>query len=180
MAKYDVNFKLAVVNDYLAGVGGYRALGEKHTIDRSMVQKWVNAYNILGRAGLERKNSKTTYSSQFKMDVVNWMKETGESAYEAAKQYKLNNPSLISRWLKEFEQVGAQGLLPKPKGHPKMTDNKQKNLKEMTRKELEYEAEKLRAELAFIKKLRASGQNIPSRLLKQKPESSMNSPKTSN
>ncbi|MGG3941135.1 helix-turn-helix domain-containing protein, partial [Peribacillus psychrosaccharolyticus] len=155
MAKYDVNFKLAVVKDYLAGVGGYRTLAEKHTIDRSMVQKWVHVYNLFGRAGLERKKSKTTYSSQFKMDVVNWMKETGESTYEAAKQFKLYYPSMISRWLKEFEQVGAQVLLPKPKGRPKMTDNKQNNIKEMTRKELEYEAEKLRAELAFIKKLRA-------------------------
>ena len=165
MAKYDVNFKLAVVNDYLAGVGGYRTLGEKYTIDRSMVRKWVNAYNLLGRAGLERKNTKTIYSGQFKMDVVNWMKETGESTYEAAKHFKLTLPYTISRWTK---------------GRSKMTEQSRSDFKDMTRKELEHEAEKLRAELAFIKKLRASGHNIPSRLLKQKPESSKNSPKTSN
>lgn len=78
MAKYDVSFKLAMFNDYLPGVGAYWTLGEKYTIDRSMVRKWVNAYHLLGRTSLEGKNTKTIYSGQFKMDVVNWIKETGE------------------------------------------------------------------------------------------------------
>lgn len=61
-----------------------------------------------------------------------------------------------------------------------MTENQCKDFSEMTRKELEHETEKLRAELAFIKKLRATGHGIPSRLLKQKPVSPKNSPKNLN
>lgn len=45
--------------------------------------------------------------------------------------------------------------------------------------ELEHENKLLRAELAFIKKLRALGINIPERLKNETPESSMNSEKNS-
>nr|WP_259544800.1 hypothetical protein [Heyndrickxia oleronia] len=62
--------------------------------------------------------------------------------------------------------------------------NKQKKKnseKKLTKEQqLEKEIELLRAENAYLKKLRASGINIPSRLLKQNRESSMNSEKNSN
>ncbi len=45
--------------------------------------------------------------------------------------------------------------------------------------ELEHENELLRAELAFIKKLRTLGMNIPERLKNETPESSKNSKKNS-
>lgn len=73
--------------------------------------------------------------------------------------------------------------LSKKAGRPTMSKdtNKLSQWRELTREqELKRENELLRAELVFIKKLRASGRNIPSRLLKQKPESSENSDKTSN
>ncbi|MFD0957234.1 helix-turn-helix domain-containing protein [Virgibacillus alimentarius] len=30
----------------------------------------------------------------------------------------MNNPSLINRWMKEFNEQGVEGLKPKPKGRP--------------------------------------------------------------
>ncbi|WP_155918525.1 hypothetical protein [Heyndrickxia ginsengihumi] len=58
---------------------------------------------------------------------------------------------------------------------------KNKNEKKMTKEEqLLNEIELLRAENAYLNKLRASGINIPSRLLKQNPGSSTNSEKNSN
>ena len=34
------------------------------------------------------------------------MKDTGASYLETAIQFKLNNPSLIDRWMKEFKNKG--------------------------------------------------------------------------
>ncbi|MDR4890051.1 hypothetical protein RGU12_21375 [Fredinandcohnia sp. QZ13] len=58
---------------------------------------------------------------------------------------------------------------------------KNKNEKKLTKEQqLLKEIELLSAENAYLKKLRASGVNIPSRLLKQNTGSSTNSEKNSN
>lgn len=63
-----------------------------------------------------------------------------------------------------FHDRGIEGLSGK-KGRPSMT-KKSKN-KELTKEQqLEKEIELLKAENAYLKKLRASGIDIPSRLLK--------------
>ena len=49
------------------------------------------------------------------------MLNTGASYQETADQFKLNNPSLINRWMKEFNEQGVEGLKPKPKGRPSMS-----------------------------------------------------------
>jgi transposase len=94
------------------------------------------------------------------------MKETGASYLETANQFKLNNPSLINRWKKEFNEQEAEGLKPKPKGRPSMSKkpntNKQtkKDENKLTREaELERENEILRLENAYLKKLRAFREN---------------------
>ncbi|MBU8909030.1 hypothetical protein KH400_20775, partial [Desertibacillus haloalkaliphilus] len=107
---------------------------------------------------------------------------SGESYLDVAIKYNLSNPGIVKHWHQTFLESGLEGLS-KPKERPTMSKEpkKQKAEKKLTREEqLERENELLRAELAFIKKLRASGENIPSRLLKQKPESFKNSDKTSN
>ncbi|WP_139343299.1 helix-turn-helix domain-containing protein [Virgibacillus siamensis] len=48
------------------------------------------------------------------------MLKTGASYQETAEQFRLNNPSLIQRWVKTFRQ-GIQGLNSKPKGRPSMS-----------------------------------------------------------
>ncbi|KKY02197.1 hypothetical protein VN21_04505 [Paraclostridium benzoelyticum] len=56
MTKYDFSFKLKVVKSYLNGEGGFLSLSKKYGIhNNSQIQKWVNAYNILGEDGLKRK-----------------------------------------------------------------------------------------------------------------------------
>ena len=41
------------------------------------------------------------------------MLKTGATFLETAVQFKLNNPSLIRRWMKEFKEQGVEGLKPK-------------------------------------------------------------------
>ncbi|WP_281182854.1 helix-turn-helix domain-containing protein [Staphylococcus schleiferi] len=60
MAKYDLEFKMKVVNDYINGLGGYNAIGKRHGINRSIVRKWYHAYIAFGIEGLERKKGRTS------------------------------------------------------------------------------------------------------------------------
>ena len=124
----------------------------------------MKAYKTQGVEGLKRRTRKEAYSVQFKLDTIQFMNETGASYLETANQFKLNNPSLINRWMKEFNEQGVEGL--KPKGRPSMckkpNTNKQtkKEEKKLTREaELERENELLRLEIAYLKKLRAFREN---------------------
>jgi len=164
MAKYDFKFKLKVVKSYLNGEGGYSSLAKRYGIpNHAQVQRWVNTYNTLGKDGLKLKNKDTYYTVQFKLDVINYMITTKSSAREVANHFGMNNSTLISGWKQKFLHGGVDALC-KTKGKPSMNKNA-KEEKKLTREEkLEYENKLLKAELAFLKKLRASGMNIPERL----------------
>lgn len=109
------------------------------------------------------------------------MIETGASYQEIADQFRLNNPSLIHRWMKTLNEQGMEGLNLKSKGRPSMSKkaNKEKNEnKKLTReKELERENELLRLEVAYLKKLRAFRENPSAFLEKHKQRSHSNSKK---
>jgi len=178
MSKYDLAFKLAVVKAYLAGEGGYRFLANKFGMpSKSPIEKWVKVYNFFGESGLERRRSYKNYSVQFKLDALHYKLNTGESYYNVAFKFGIHEPSIMANWMSVWQKEGIDGLS-KSKGRPTMSKKKNKlnkSTKQLTREqELEKENELLRAELAYLKKLRASGINIPSRLRKQNLESSTN------
>ena len=165
MTKYDYGFKKQVVKAYLNGEGGYKFISKKYGIpDKSQVKKWVNAYKTLGDDGLKLKNKHTNYPIQFKLEVINYMTTTKSSLQETANHFGMNNNSLIEAWKLKFLSGGSEALSRKS-GRPSMGKNKSVKKKKLTREqELEHENELLRAELAFIKKLRALGMDVPERL----------------
>jgi transposase len=173
MVKYDEGFKQQVVDAYLAGEGGYSYIAKKFGVrSKTNVRKWVSAFKQLGKDGLLRKKLKTTYPVQFKLDVLNYKLKTGESFESVALEFGIHEPPLIVNWMNSWQKEGVEGLS-KIRGHPLMSNKPKK--KESERKltkeqQLEKEIELLRAENAYLKKLRASGINIPSRLLKQNRE----------
>src|SRR3954470_12631232 len=78
MAKYSDKFKLMIVKEYLEGFLGYSLLARKHGIPSdSTVEKWVNSYKAFGEEGLRKKRSRMVYSVQFKLNVLNFMKQAG-------------------------------------------------------------------------------------------------------
>lgn len=161
MVKYSDSFKRELVTEYLGGDLGYKRLAKQYDIpDPTTIKRWVRAYRALGMAGITKKTVKTVYSVQFKLDTIQFMLDTGASYPETAIQFDLNNPSLIIRWMKAFQQHGVEGLKPKPKGRPSMagkSNNQQKKeTKQLTREEaLERENELLRLENTYLKKLKA-------------------------
>jgi transposase len=48
VAKYSFEFKKKVVDMYNAGAGGYSFIANHFNVPRSMVFKWVAAYNQFG------------------------------------------------------------------------------------------------------------------------------------
>lgn len=165
MTKYDYSLKKQAVLAYLNGEGGYGYIAEKYGVSsETQVKDWINAYKTLGDEGLERKNKNTNYPIQFKLEVVNYMATTKSSSQETANYFGINNSALIRAWNRKIKNSGIESLS-RRNGRPLMGKHKNVKKENLTREqELEHENELLRAELAFIKKLRASGMDIPERL----------------
>lgn len=172
MAKYSDEFKLTIVEEYLKGPLGYKLLAKKYDLpDHTSIQNWTKAYKSFGKEGLYRKHTKKVYTVQFKLNVLNFKKQTGASYRDIAIEFNMNNPSLIANWNKTFITKGIEGL--KSKGRPSMSRNENlkqsKQDKEISREKLlEREIEQLRLEVAYLKKLKAFQENPDAYLEKRK------------
>ena len=104
---------MKLVTEYLDGSLGYKLLAKKYNMpSRTPLQDWVRSYKTKGMERLKRRKTKEVYSVQFKLDTIQFMLKTGASYQETTEQFRLNNPSLIHRWMKTFnEQVNRLHLV---------------------------------------------------------------------
>ena len=164
MSKYNIELRMEVVKAYLNNEGGYAYLADKYSIsDKSIVRRWVNTFKSQGYEGLKTSRKNNIYSFEFKQNIVK-LYLTGEMSYqELANQFKINNPSLIARWVIDFRNQGLDGLKPKKRGRPaSMTKDKKKPKEQVKReyskeeideiKRLKEENYWLQMEIDFIKK----------------------------
>ena len=167
MAKYSYEFKKIIVQDYLAGKGSYRYLGEKYAIPWEYVRKWVRNYNTNGDESLLRSRKQSKYSFEYKLHVVELYLSSEVSYQELAISLGIHNPAQICKWVNDFQSAGPDALRPKKKGRKKSLDSKIKEktavqtVNEITVdtsvehvKQLEDELLKLRIENAYLKELR--------------------------
>lgn len=131
MAKYSTEFKMKVVKEYLESKNSYKSLSEKYKLShQEIVKRWVNAYKSQGYEGLKIKRENTQYTLEFKLNVVN-LYLTGEMSYQSlANELKINNPSMITRWVNDFRKKGIEGLKPKKRGRPSKMPKSQKKSKD--------------------------------------------------
>lgn len=125
-----------------------RVRGSKHAVAH-LYDRW----RLRGGAALVPKPTKRTFSFDEKHEIVQQYL-AGTSAIDLARDYELSSPKLIERWVKLYRDVGEDGLRPKPKGRPKRNpDTPPREETELQR--LRRENLRLRAEVAYLGKLRA-------------------------
>ncbi|MDY6019781.1 MAG: helix-turn-helix domain-containing protein [Anaerococcus sp.] len=131
MAKYSTEFKMRIVKEYLKGNISFKNLAEKYNVShQEIVKRRVNAYKSQGYEGLKVKRENRQYNLEFKLNVVN-LYLTGEMSYQSlANELKINNPSIINRWVKEFREKGTEGLKTKKRGRPSKMPKSQKKSKD--------------------------------------------------
>ena len=192
MAKYSIELKLRIVEDYQKNGGGYGYLAEKYGInDKSQVRKWIKAYEKLGVDGLRRSRQQKKYTFEYKLHVVELYLSSEVSYQELALREGINNPAMLVKWVNDFRLAGPDALRPKKKGREKSLNSKD-NIKRTTSietvsvdtsaehvKQLEEELLKLRIENAFLKELRRLRLEEEA-LLKKQRESSTASEENSN
>ena len=162
MSKYSKELKLAVIEHYLSGRGGFKTIGDQYGIKYAYVRKWVHAFKAHGLRSLHR--SYVQYTSTFKLSVLQHMEQHQLSINQAAAYFNIPAPSTIGQWQRLYNEGGITALEPKPKGRPPMSKPfkpftpTNKPVTQMTPQELMQELEYRRVETDYLKKLEALAQ----------------------
>jgi transposase-like protein len=155
VVKYTGEDKLAAIQRYLAGNESYNEIATSIGTSDSVIRNWVMQYKEHGMEILTEK-SYTSYSAQFKLDVLNYMNNNGTSPNKTAAVFNISSPGLVRKWRNQFEIGGIDALKLKKKGLSNMDKKSKENEPIKGSKEaLEAENERLRMENAYLKKLHA-------------------------
>ena len=109
MSKYSSEFKLKVIKYYKEGHSFLSTAKHFNIPAMATVQKWVRKYEVNGFQGLI-KNLKTSYSGEFKQNVVEYMHNNHLSFLETAIQFNLQGTDVVGRWERIYYEKGPQGL----------------------------------------------------------------------
>ncbi|MDC0764154.1 IS3 family transposase [Brevibacillus sp. AG] len=152
MSKFTATDKLSAVLRYLYGAETHASIAESIGTHKSMVGVWVMQYEKHGADAFI--TSYTRHSTQFKLDVLNYMKNHGTSPNETAAIFQISSPRLIRKWRSEFQSQGIDALKPKKKRRPAVKkENKKVTPVEGSVEALQAEVERLRMENAYFKKV---------------------------
>jgi transposase len=158
--KYPFETRLAVVRHYLSGNDGTQRTAERFGVERTSVRRWVRAWQLHGINGITWKNDR--HSPEFRLVVARTTISEELSMREAAARFNISNETVVRHWVNVYKVSGQKGLLSIKPGRSKdMTKPKKTSpltdaaLEKLSPEELRAELRYLRAENAYLKKLKA-------------------------
>ena len=150
--KYGYSQRLEIVKMVLEGGYSYREVNRLSGIDAKSIRHWVAHYRERGEAGLRIRNG--YYDSAFKQSVIRYLQENKVSLFTAAIKFGIPEDSLVRKWMDIYQRAGMDGLCCSDWEISRKM--KKKSIKSSHPDEdLRKENELLRAENAYLKKLRA-------------------------
>ncbi len=182
--KYSYEYKLMCVELYRQGKWPETPVGIKDKTFHDKIRIWVRQEDACGPESLQHKNQNRAWTSDEKYEYVAKVM-AGESFKEVAISAGIDF-SLLYEWVRRYKMKGYEGLVAQRKGRPpKEPDMKKKIVPaELTPSEreemirLRAENERMRAEIAVIKKeIALREERYAAQLKAKKQRSSKNSAK---
>ena len=117
--------------------------------------EWIRKYKEHGVEGLF-KQQKSSYSGEFKQNVIEYMHNNHLSAIETGIHFRVE-VSAVLKWERIYYEEGPQGLHEEKCGRKKNMSSKprKKKLSKEVEEDLIAENQRLRMENAYLKKLQA-------------------------
>lgn len=141
-----------VIALFEAGYGS-KAAASRLDVSARAVRKVYDRWRLRGDGALVAKPTKRVFSYEFKLGIVERFL-AGETKMALAQEVGLSSPDLVMTWARIYRAEGEDGLRPKPKGRPKR-DPDPPGRESSELETLRRENERLRAEVAYLGKLRA-------------------------
>ena len=162
MSKYSVEFKLEVVKYCLEQNHSCENAANQFNIPSAEnIRRWCKRYKLHGIEGISKAKNKP-YSMQYKQKVLEYMYKNHLSMSEVAVFFNISNESLVSKWVKLYEEYGINGFSMERRGRKRVSMNKPikkiKSNKSCSKDEysaLKEENELLKMEIEYLKKLNA-------------------------
>jgi transposase len=158
MKKYETEFKLKLVKSFLAGDGGAKLLARQWSVPEEKIRTWVSHYRLHGIDGLLPKHSR--YSAEFKLQVLSRQDREQLSSRQVAAIYDIRNPNQVVTWRRKLDEGGVEAFGVREQQHCSMKKERRCPAPPSTTvtdsvQALREENERLRAEVAYLKKLQA-------------------------
>lgn len=157
MQKYSKEFKLKVVKYCIEGYHSkYDAAKEFNIPSPTPIDRWIRGYKQHGIEGLV-KQKKSSYSGEFKQNVIEYMHDNHLSATETAIYFRLSSADVVLKWERIYYEEGPHVLYEERRGKHKNMNSKprKKKLSKELEEDLIAENQRLRMENAYLKKLQA-------------------------
>jgi transposase len=156
--KYSEELKLLVAEDYCSGNDGLKVVAARHGVDVSAMRSWIAGYKAHGAAGIKRKK-RVVFSAEFKLSVVRRMREENLSCRQVAALFDVRRFDVVTLWAQQYDEGGLDALAPRSPGchmpPPQTPSSRSPDDETRSREELLDELNHLRAENAYLKKLKA-------------------------
>ena len=134
---------------------GKMALANALAISVSIAQHWIHSYKAVGKeAFLSMGSKRRTYDRETKLAAVLDFLEGGLTKQEAMAKHAIASLTAFESWVRACREGGPAALGPKPKGRPRRRDGDPPEPR-TREQELEAENRRPRAEVAYLKKLKA-------------------------
>ncbi len=165
MSKFTAEERIKIVLRYVYGNEPINEIAREVQVNAAIVSGWIRLYEHQGIEAFQK--NYTSYSAQFKMDVLNFMNETGTSSIDTAAIFNISSPGMIRNWRLKLKQDGINALQPKKKGRLSMkkeikksgtkkdTSTAVEGAIEDTVEALQVKVKRLEMENAYLKKLNA-------------------------
>lgn len=153
MVKYDRSKREEAVRLVSSGLGK-KALAKALDIPRQTAERWFRTINAVGsEVFLSMGTRHRSYDYGTKLAAAVDVVEGGLTKQESMAKHGVASPASLDKWVRAYLAGGPEALRPKPKGRPRL--NPEDRPAKTREQELEDENRRLRAEVAYLKKLRS-------------------------
>lgn len=127
---------------------GYKAAARELGIPPETVKKWQDTFRSVGREALLNIGRKKSYDRETKVAAASSVVDSRRTKPEVMREFGIASKLPLESWCRKYREGGAEALRPKPKGRPKGAEAAPATREQ----QLEREARRLEAQVAYLKK----------------------------
>lgn len=120
--------RLGIVQGFNPNKISQKEYASQMGVTRAQFQFWLKLYELHGEEAF--KNFYTNYPVPFKLNVLNYMVQSGASLMDTAALFKIPSYTTVYTWQKQMESGGLDALESKSKGRPSMKKETNKQPKQ--------------------------------------------------